>query len=400
MIDIQEAKNCCGCTACASICPKSAIQMKSDKEGFLYPYIEKSLCVNCSMCDRVCPVLHKDKIIEETKGYIIRNIDEEIVRQSTSGGAFTVFAEELLKDGACIYGTGYDENMKVICKEANDSRALEEMRGSKFVQSYLGNTFIKIREQLKEKKSVLFTGTPCQVSGLIHFLGEKPENLWCIDFVCRGVPSPGLWDNYVQMMQNKYKSKMVGARFKNKTYGYHATTMKIDFENGKTWYGSGRIDPMMKAFVNELASRPSCGDCKFKGEKRLSDITMFDCYEFQQIMEMKDDDKGYTSLLIHSKKGEELLNRIKDKIICYEVPIEKLITKNGIMVNYSARPNKNRDVFYRIVENHTISRAIDEVSPITYKDYIIEKTKSILKKSGLIQKVKKLKRENIEINGR
>lgn len=391
MICITEKTQCCGCTACFNICPKKAIAMKPDNEGFLYPDIDDSLCVNCGLCEKVCPMLNQKKHEEQTKGYIIRHKDEAIVNQSTSGGAFTAFASYLLNKGAVVYGAGYDDNMQVLCKAAHDVSELQEMRGSKFVQSDLGNIFSEIKRQLRMGTTVLFTGTPCQVSGLLSYLGNKPDNLICIDFVCRGVPSPGLWRNYVKMMQKKYKSKMVGARFKHKTYGYHTTTMKIDFANGKTWYGSGRIDPMMKAFVNEMSSRPSCGACKFKGIERPSDITMFDCYEFSKIMEKSDDDKGYTSLFVHTEKGQKLLEGIAEQLIVYSVDVNSLVTENGIMVCNSAKPNDKRDEFYRLAQQHPIDVAMNMINPITKKDLMIENMKGFLFKTGLIKIARKLK---------
>lgn len=207
----------------------------------------------------------------------------------------------MLHNGGVVYGAGYDEMMNVICKRAATIDQLQEMRGSKFVQSTLGNTFEKIKKELQDGVYVMFTGSPCQIAGLLHYLKKKPENLLCVDFVCRGVPSPGLWRNYVNFMEEKFNSKMVGARFKHKTYGYHTTTMKIDFDNGKTYYGSGRVDPYMKSFVSELASRPSCAYCAFKGLERPSDITIFDCYEYAKLTGKEDDDKGYSSIFVHAE---------------------------------------------------------------------------------------------------
>lgn len=314
MIQISDKKKCCGCTACFNICPKSAIEMQADSEGFLYPQVDEKKCINCGLCEKVCPVLHEKKHEEQTEGYIVRYKDDNIVRESTSGGAFTVFATQMLGKGASVYGVGYDDNMKVIHKETHCADGLSEMRGSKFVQSDPGTTFREIKDKLEQGMTIMFTGTPCQIAGLRSFLRKDYENLVCMDFVCRGVPSPGLWKNYVSMMERKYSSKMVGARFKNKTYGYHSTTMKVDFENGKTYYGSGRIDPFMKAFAREMSSRPSCSACAFKGIKRLSDITVFDCYEYSKITGGKDDDKGYSSVFIHTSKGKALFESVKESL--------------------------------------------------------------------------------------
>lgn len=391
MIKIKSKKDCCGCSACFNICPKKAISMISDDEGFLYPTIDIKECVECGACERVCPIInkkvHKD---EQTEGYIIRNKNEKIVFESTSGGAFTVFAEYVLNKGGVVYGAGYDDSMTVVCKKATNIDQLKEMRGSKFVQATLGTTFQKIKKDLLEQKLVLYSGTPCQISGLLSYLGKKPNNLICIDFVCRGVPSPGLWANYVTYMENKFNSKIIGVRFKHKTYGYHTTTMKVDFANGKNYYGSGRVDPYMKAFVSELSSRPSCANCSFKGIERVSDISLFDCYEYSKVTGKYDDDKGYSSLFIHTEKGKNVFDEIKDKIWFEEEDINKLVLCNGIMVCNSAKPHKKRAEFYEKAAMYPIDQAMDMVLPITAKDRMIEKTKSILYKTGLIRIARKM----------
>lgn len=391
MIKIKSKKDCCGCSACFNICPKKAISMISDDEGFLYPSIDIKECVECGACERVCPIInkkvHKD---EQTEGYIIRNKNEKIVFESTSGGAFTVFAEYVLKNGGVVYGAGYDDSMRVVCKKATNIYQLKEMRGSKFVQATLGTTFQKIKKDLLEQKLVLYSGTPCQISGLLSYLGKKPNNLICIDFVCRGVPSPGLWANYVTYMENKFNSKIIGVRFKHKTYGYHTTTMKVDFANGKNYYGSGRVDPYMKAFVSELSSRPSCANCSFKGIERVSDISLFDCYEYSKVTGKYDDDKGYSSLFIHTEKGKKVFDEIKDKIWFEEEDINKLVLCNGIMVCNSAKPHKKRAEFYEKAAMYPIDQAMDMVLPITAKDRMIEKTKSILYKTALIRIARKM----------
>ena len=398
MIDFKNKEDCCGCAACSNKCPKHAISMLPDEEGFLYPNVNSSLCVNCGICERVCPIITPKKGSSLRIGYVLRNMNPEIVRDSTSGGAFTLFAEKIIKDGGVVFGAGYDESMNVICKEADSCIALSEMRGSKFVQSNVMDVYKRIFQLLNAGKVVLFSGTPCQVAGLVSFLENKPKNLVCIDFVCRGVPSPGLWSNYISMMEKKYGSHIIDAKFKNKTYGYHTSTMKIVFANGKQWSGSGRIDPMMKAFVNELASRPSCHNCKFKGLDRLSDITMFDCYEYSAVTGEKDDDKGYSSILVHTDRGADLIDSVKDASKLVHVSVNRLIETNGIMVGNSSKPNSKREEFYRLARELPIDKAIDAVLPISRKDYIIEALKSILYKTNLMGFVKRyMKAKNVEV---
>lgn len=399
MITIQNKAECCGCTACFNICPKNAISMQPDEEGFLYPVVDQEKCVDCGLCEKICPVSSKKSHEEQTDAYIIRYNNQKIVEESTSGGAFTAISSYVFENGGIVYGAGYDADMKVICKKAACMEDLKEMRGSKFVQSSLNRTFQEIKTALRTEKLILFTGTPCQVSGLIHYLGKHYENLICMDFVCRGVPSPGLWKNYVDYMEGKYHSKMIGARFKHKTYGYHTTTMKIDFQNGTSYFGSGRVDPYMKAFVREMSSRPSCAECAFKGIERLSDITVFDCYEYTQITGYKDDDKGYTSVFVHTDKGRKVFESIKPMLIWQEQAVEKLVTKNGIMVCNSAKPHAKRNAFYEAAAEMSIDKAMQKIEPITKKDRLIEQAKSLLFKTGLIRLVRKLrKQQGVEIN--
>ena len=197
MIKIDKKENCCGCTACANVCPVNAVTMLPDEEGFLYPQVNESLCVDCGLCEKRCPVLNRKENQEswEVKGYIMRYHDPQIVEMSTSGGAFTALAATVLENGGVVYGAGYDQDMRVVCKRATEYEGIAEMRGSKFVQSDLKNVFSDIKTNLEKGVVVLFTGTPCQVEGLLAFLGDKPSNLLCVDFVCRGVPSPELWQN-------------------------------------------------------------------------------------------------------------------------------------------------------------------------------------------------------------
>ncbi|MCD7884748.1 MAG: Coenzyme F420 hydrogenase/dehydrogenase, beta subunit C-terminal domain [Lachnospiraceae bacterium] len=335
----------------------------------------------------------------ETEAYIIRYGSEEIVRNSTSGGAFSAVACHLLCLEAIVYATGYDESMSVICKRVTSAVDLAEMRGSKFVQSKLSDAFKKVKEDLDDNNIVLFVGTPCQVVGLKNFLQKSYENLFCMDFVCRGVPSPGLWKKYIDSMEKRFNSRINKAAFKNKTYGYHASTMKIFFDSGVEYIGSGRIDPFLKAFVNELSSRPSCSKCRFKQVKHKSDLTVFDCYRFKEVTGEKDDDKGYTSLLVHSEKGKRLLSEIKDTLsYLRKVDIDVLIENNGIMVENSAKPSLKRSDFYRRVMTGSIDEAINYVLPIKRLDYIIERLKGVLVRTGILKIVRKVKKDRIEIS--
>lgn len=392
-IDEKNKSKCCGCTACASICPKKAISMQEDFEGFLYPIVDKNRCVNCGLCDTVCPILNKIKNSSDIKeAYAIRCKDKEILKNSTSGGFFTPAAEYIIKNNGIVYGVGFDENLNICHKGAENINEIQEFRGSKYVQSFLGNTFVQIKKHLENKKKVLFSGTPCQVEGLKKYLKKDYENLITIDLICHGTPSPKLWRKYVEYQEKKYNSKIIEVHFRNKTYGYHSGTMKIVFENGKKYYGSARVDYMLKSFFKEISSRPSCYECHFKCKNHNSDITIYDCWSIEKLKsDLVDDDLGYTNIIVNSDKGKNFLNNILDNFEIYKVDLEKQILYDGIMVEKSAVPNVNRDEYYVGLNKFGIEKNVKTYINISRKDYLIEKLKYILYKTGILSKIKRRK---------
>lgn len=401
MICIEDKKKCCGCTACASICPKHCIKMVPDNEGFLYPFVDVENCVKCGLCENVCPILNNKISDKEPYALILRNNDEKILSESTSGGAFTAIAEAMIdQKEADIYGAAYKKNMVVSHACVTKKEDLHMFRGSKFVQSNLEGAFQDIKEKLCHDKVVVFSGTPCQVAGLKNFLrNTNTEKLYCIDLVCRGVPSPKLWNIYIENMKRKYNSRIVDARFRSKTYGYKSSTMQLKFENNKVYSKSGRIDPMMKLFTKEMCSRPSCESCAFKGKSRESDLTLFDCKKYTKVTGLKDDDKGYTSVLVHSPKGAQMIEFASNLMDIQNVEIDKLILYCGIMVNSSAKANSKRTQFYEDLGKVSLDEIIQTYVPISKKDRFIEFMKGFLYKTGLIKFARRIKKhEKIIIN--
>lgn len=394
MIKIKEdnKKDCCGCTACMNICPVGAIEMQSDEEGFLYPRINEEKCIDCKLCEKICPKINrkfKNKTI--LNSYSVRSKDKKILNTSTSGGFFTPIAKYILKNKGYVYGAGYGKKLEVIHKEVRKEEELEELRGSKYVQSNLNNTFKHIREHLQIGNLVLFTGTPCQVEGLKNFLGKEYDNLYTIDLVCHGVPSPKLWGKYVEYQEKRNNSKIKEAYFRNKTYGYHGGTMKLKFENGKTYYGSARTDYMLKAFFKEISSRPSCYECSWKGRNRASDYTIYDCWSYSKLTSKKDDNLGHTNLFVNTKKAKELLEKISEEIEIQAVDENLAIEYDGIMVENSAVPNKYRNEFYKYLNDNGLEKTIQKYIPVTFKDKALENSKLILYKLGIYNSLKKIK---------
>lgn len=394
MIQIDDKKQCCGCTACESICPKKAIKMLPDNEGFLYPHVDKTLCVECSLCEKTCPIIAPIKHNGIPEARIVRNNNSDIVFDSTSGGAFSAVAVSLMQaKKAIIFGACYDEKLQVIHRGIDNESDLRIFRGSKFVQSSISGCFEEIKQLLKSGQVVLFSGTPCQVAGLQKYLNSiDTTRLYLIDIVCRGVPSPKLWELYVAYMEQKYKSKIKNVKFRNKTYGYKSSTMMVEFENGRVYKKSGRIDPMMRLFTREMCSRPSCSDCAFKGRSRISDLTLFDCKKYTKVTKLYDDDRGYTAVLIHSAKGKELLELASKQADIQEADIDLLIKYCGIMVENKAQPNVRREEFFKELGHTPLPELLQRVTPVSKKDHMIEISKSLLYRIGMIKIARRIKR--------
>lgn len=395
MIEIKDKKDCCGCTACKSICPKKCITMEADIEGFLYPTVNLKECISCGACERTCPIIKQRLKRQDTEiqAYCLRSKDKEILENSTSGGFFSSLCDYVLDKNGIVVGAVYadDKTIKHIIID-NESRSLAyKFRGSKYVQSYLGDIFSIIKQKLQEGTIVCFSGTPCQVSGLLSFLGKEYDNLITLDVVCHGTPSPKLWEKYIDYQENKYGSAVSEVSFRKKTYGYHSGTMELVFENGKKYHGSARVDFMLKSFFSEISSRPSCYMCNFKSSHHDSNFTIFDSWHAEKLVgSFKDDDRGYTNVFVNNRRAEELFECIKDKYEFYNIDAEEAIKADGKMVRGCALPHKNRGKFYKDLDVTPLNEHIQRFIPISAKDYFVEFGKGVVYKLGLLNLMKKI----------
>ncbi len=394
MINITEKKNCCGCTACYCVCPVSAISMVADNEGFFYPQIDITKCINCGKCEKVCPIRKPsaDNNRFSRKGAIVRSNNIEVLMDSTSGGFFTPVAEHIIKAGGEVYAVTYDKTFSVVHEVCKDIPDIPRFRGSKYVQSNLDDTFKLIKYRLDQGITIGFFGTTCQVYGLKSFLGKDYSNLYTIDLVCHGTPSPKLWEKYLKYQEKVNGSKIKNINFRSKKYGYHVASMTIDFENGHQYCASARTDLMLKCFFSEICSRPSCYDCHFKILERVSDITIFDSWHAGEISkEIRDDDKGYTNIIIQNQKGYDLLRAIEENVSVYWINIEDAVNLDGPMIRNSAIPNAKRNMFYESIDSRDIREHINSFLPITMKDVAIDRFKSCFYRFGILKMIKKLR---------
>lgn len=294
-----------------------------------------------------------------TKAFSAYSTNSQIVKESSSGGIFTLFAIEIISKGGVVFGAAFDDNWNVHHIQIDNKEDIGKIRGSKYVQSDLGNTFIKIKKIIKSGQIVLFCGTPCQVDGLLLFLTNVPkDNLYTIDIVCHGVPSPKIWQKYI------YEKKDILRKisFRNKRYGWKTYSLRFDYNNGTYKSKIFTHDRYMQAFINNLTLRPSCYNCKSKGIVRKSDITLADFWGIEKISGGVNNINGVSLLLVHSKKGDEFLHGISDNAIdMKEVPIDIVPTLNPSAVFVAKKPLK-RDALFKNIDNYSF----DEL----YKKYI------------------------------
>lgn len=327
MIEIVDKKNCCGCTACSSICPINAIKMKEDEEGFLYPNVDLSICVNCHLCEHVCPYLNDFRPNEDLElVYACRSKNEDLRKISSSGGMFAEFARAILAQNGIVFGSAFDTDWKAYHIEVNDIRNLSDIMGSKYMQSILGDTFNKVKSYLDNGKLVLFVGTTCQVNGLKNYLKKDYDNLYIIDFICLGVPSPKIWKDYLDTFFSDVKISHIN--FKEKSLGWH--TFSLNIKGDKFEYcENGRNTYFYTGYFRHYYTRPSCFNCVYKLGNRMSDITISDCWGAEEIAPELDDNKGLSSLICHSKKGKQLFDLIRSNIFWKESRIDSIMKYNS-----------------------------------------------------------------------
>ena len=343
MIHIQNKSLCCGCAACANACPKGAISMQPDEEGFLYPHVDSASCVNCGLCEKVCPVLHSPVLKAAPAAYAAKINDTDILAKSSSGGMFSALALPILKQGGIVFGAGFDKEWNVCHQYAETAEDLDKLRRSKYVQSDIGKTFQQAKQFLDAGRPVLFTGTPCQIAGLKNYLGKEYENLLTADIICHGAPSPAVWRKF--LAENFSDAPITAVDFRDKTIGWDASYLSVARQGEKFPSLPGFLRPFKKLFlarkgrlfrslfrlsfsISNLYERPSCHDCHFKGENRAADFTLGDLWGVQHICPVFYDKKGVSVLFVNTPKGKCFFEQIKDLLAYKPVPLQQIVKYN------------------------------------------------------------------------
>ena len=338
MINIENKKNCCGCSACCNICPENAIKMERDNEGFLYPVIDKEKCISCQLCEKICPVYSKcpDGAIKAFGAYS-HNENERL--NSSSGGIFSLISKKILSEGGIVYGAMFDEELKLYHGCARNYEELKSLMGSKYLQSNNEISYKRVKENLKNGVKVLYSGTPCQIAGLKAYLQKEYDNLYLVDIICHGVASPKAFDVYKNHLEKKYHSKIIDYQFRAKPYGWRNYETYIAFENKKEISEAFTKNLYMRCFLKNVMLRPSCYDCSFKTIPKHSDLTLGDFWGIAKVSDFKDDDKGLSLILVNNKKGEELFSSIQSDITSFEVDGNEAIKMNSSAVKSANLPS-------------------------------------------------------------
>lgn len=364
---------CCGCTACQHICPVGCISMQEDIEGFLYPLIDNSKCIHCHKCEKICPTTKTTVASNETTTYVGYSTQADIRKQSSSGGIFSILANHIFEMNGIVIGAAFDDKYEVH-HIAVEKENLFQLRGSKYVQSRLETIYPLIRQNLMDGKTVLFSGTECQVAGLKSYLGKDYENLYTIDILCHGVPSPKIWRKYLKKKEAHANSQINHIEFRNKTDGWKHYSVNFKFKNGSQDCIPYVSDPFMNMFLGNLDLRPSCYHCQFKKIPRNSDLTLGDCWGIDKLMPDMDDDKGTSVILVHSAKGQHLLDSVKDTLMIKQAQLDQVLPPNAAS-REPVIPHPNRKKYLKALEKNVDFDAL----------YAYEKRNYLQKIVGLIK---------------
>ena len=393
-IGVVAKNDCCGCASCVQKCPKNAIMMIENEEGFLYPKIDEQKCVNCGLCSKVCPQLKKIKNIgnDYPKAYAMRNKNDEELRKSSSGGIFSILANQVLENGGVVFGAAYSDDLSVNHVRIENKSELDKVRGSKYVQSNINNAYREAEIELKNNREVLFTGTPCQIAGLKSYLMKEYDNLITADLVCHGVPSQKLFHTYVDYLSNRFKSKVINYNFRSKEKKGWGLVSRVETEDGRVRFIEPDFDPYYSNFLDSTIYRENCYGCHYANYNRVSDITLADYWGINGIHPDFYNEEGNSLVLINTEKGEKVISSMDDKLELVKTDLDKAASHNKNLKQPSHRNNRRNYIYKEIYEKDS-TRFIKENLKIkvttkkVLKAVVPTKVKKGIKKMrGLIKK--------------
>lgn len=356
VIDKIGYKLCCGCTSCKEICPKDALQMVYNNEGFRYPELNKDNCINCGLCDKVCPILNANtlKYQQSQQVYAAVNKDDDILKESSSGGIFSSIASYILNNGGYVCGAAFDDNLYLHHILINSKEELYRLRGSKYLASENEGIYAKIRNLLNDGKLVYYTGTGCQVAGLRAFLRKEYENLITSDLVCHGTPSQKMFRAFVTEIEKRHKVKLYKYAFRDKNVNgwscCSSSSSSMDLATGRNVYiDFDRIqNAYFTAFITGCMNREGCYECPFTETHRCGDITLADYWGVKKFHKEIKAFKGVSAIIVNTDKGRDMLNKISDNIELTPSKMEWVALVNANLVKKTSRPERRNTIYYEL----------------------------------------------------
>lgn len=341
------AENCTGCMACYNICPVGAISISQDRKGFYVPEIHDAKCIHCNQCVSICPELRHSRG-QPPQSVLACWARNDVLRQaSTSGGIFSGLAAETFRRGGVVCGVCLDHNLVARHVIVENIEKLTPLRGSKYVQSDVGNVMNACKQHLEAEKQVFFTGTPCQVAGFKNFLGHGYENLLTADIICHGVPSPLVFDKYLRFIESTYLKKIMSVQFRYKKPGWTVFSMQIVFEDQSEYIADSMTDPYLIAFLKDYISRDCCARCRYAVDWRQGDLTIADFWGYvSDKWATRNTEKGISLVLQNTAKGIEALDAIAKNYIIVEKTMEEAKSGNQCL-SRPYPPNKETEKFWR-----------------------------------------------------
>ena len=382
MIQISDKAQCCGCSSCAQRCPKMCITMVQDEEGFSYPQVDATTCIDCGLCEKVCPILNPKQAHEPLKVFASNNPDETIRKESSSGGIFSILAESVIREGGVVFGARWNKDWNVVhdfidpLNHLNPSEALNRVnlfRGSKYVQSNINGSYQKAEDFLKVGRKVLFSGTPCQIAGLKSYLRKEYDNLLTVECACHGVPSPGLWQKYLSEVTNGKSVLSINHRDKRTGWRNYSVVIKFTPSEHSELSDPHDDNPWTRAFIKNLTLRPSCHQCAFKTLKSQADITLADLWGDKVLLPNQNEDKGLTLVIARSHKAAELLKNVKS---IKDFTLRDVVPFNGALVIPAKLNPRRLEFMSRLQKGESFSKVVKTMT----KDPFVLRMKIMISK--------------------
>lgn len=382
---IADSHSCTGCAACYNVCTRNSISMERNAEGFLYPVIDEKKCIHCNRCKSVCPI-NQNMMNSHPfrKALAIRSNDEEVRCKSSSGGIFALLAKNTIDNGGVVVAASLSEDCRLVNHIAvSNIGDMPKLYGAKYLQSNIGKVYVDVKEYLSAGKRVLFVGTPCQIEGILSFLGEKPVNLLLVDFICHGIPSPLVWGKYIDSLCRKKKASPIFVNFRDKSLGWKMYSLKIDFDNDSEYLATHYEDLYLRGYIyKNLFMRESCYNCMFRKENRLSDITIADCWGASKVCPELDDDKGLSMVLVHSEEGYNKIRLLLNESAYKELNYEEALAVNPSAISSPQRPRERDRFFSELKSNKDIRILLKRYCGLS----LSRKIKHMIKKNSLRKK--------------